>query len=594
MDWLQSILSVFSKVPWDDVRKALLRLVSRQRLLLLSVLMLLVSGAALQYWYWHRSLRYAALIDKTFGSKLEPTPQRYKSLEALLLSTLPANIEAPLLKVPLSKPFVDAYSDFDRAIDKCHPDDTNIGNFFYSRGRGDDAFIGYPPPGFLFFPIHLLRSNFTQQEYDMLTPDRVHTKDTTDLIQRKVKEDGSLALDVATSDCVVASLQEFTHTSITEEPIPLLSTTPIQAYFITKNGITRIVHRWKPKQTYERQFGPDLFFPGRPYFWASFDKLVNDNTDLFRSQLKTATIQTLFSVSHPYMDLGGNGIVVTMCSGVRRPKMSDSVVCVDLPLNDNNIQARIEQTIRAIGGSLVATTCDVSGCDSQGSLTNDLANDIIDKGNLGRLSEIFGNIEVINANLVEHVPLEVSVPVGPREEKTEKASFIVFELDVAGFDRHTGWIGAASGICFGFAIFLLGASLTDTMGREAELREAFDRVSTVMYACPTPYTRLSPDDKVRDANPAFCQLLGLTVTRESLENIHNTTFRSLIAQEDLAKYDDVQARRKKGEPVEPYALTLSSPHGKRIVMIHSAAVPSARHENTQLPETFGIAVEQDT
>lgn len=136
--------------------------------------------------------------------------------------------------------------------------------------------------------------------------------------------------------------------------------------------------------------------------------------------------------------------------------------------------------------------------------------------------------------------------------------------------------------------------MADTVGGEIELREAFERVAEVMKSAPTPYSRLGDDDKIREANFAFCRLLGRAETDEEVERLKKIKFRELCAPESIGTYDEVERKRKNHEPVKPYPLTLLTKDGrtKVMVVVHSAAIPSASPGQAGLPETFGIMLLQ--
>jgi PAS domain-containing protein len=596
------LVSVFTKIPWADVARAARRLLLKEPFVLVSAVLLLLAGAALQYSYWSRSNQYEAVMERTLQARLEETPQRYKGLEAFILSSFSTNVEKPLSESVLSPKFVAEYEGFEDALDTCLrtlPDPAeSVKTLSYGGGEDDDTLItDGDPRSYLFFPVHILRAQFSQAEYKQLSGD--DSQKATDLIRKKVAEDGQLTVDVALSQCAIPWLDKFTRNPFTSNEDTALSVTPTQAYFITKSGLMRIVSR--KKLEFNSQFPATLFFPGRPYFWAAFDQTIDSDTQKFDQHL-TERIGQLFSVSQPYLDLGGNGIVVTACEALRRNGMPDSALCLDLPLKEQNLERYVEGNVSAVGGTVATVDCTGEDCvghaqnSADPKLVADLSNYIVTKKDQGSLGEVYGNIEVINENVESPGLLEVSVPVSPRipgANGNAKANFVVFRLDLGHFGRTTAWLGAASGACFGIAVLLLGFSLAEFVGREIELREAFEKVAEVMYHSPTPYSRLGADDKIQNANLAFCELLGRDATDDEIQRLKKVTFRTLCAPESLAMYDEIQKKRTNHEPVDPYPLTLVAKGGKRLVMIYSAAVPSAIPDQTGLPETFGVALIQD-
>ena len=131
--------------------------------------------------------------------------------------------------------------------------------------------------------------------------------------------DGDMAIqnDVRFSRYVADVLESFTSIPVTDQLDDLPSVEvhgkPAQVSLITKNGVNRIYNaqHGELEEYYASLFPADQFFPSRPYFRRAFQKGRSGSVD----KLVPTDRQTLgdyFYVSHPYVDLGGNGIIVSL------------------------------------------------------------------------------------------------------------------------------------------------------------------------------------------------------------------------------------------------------------------------------------------
>jgi len=426
MEWLGTVWKIIEGLPWGEIGLAFRRLVKRELAVVVVVIGLVMCGTIFGYKYWHLSDVYQTAVARTLHKKLEETPEDYKGLDAFLLSQIPDDLKGKLEDSKLSPAFVDQYKYFEQLLDGCLRDSTAatsgiIAKLEYDSGDGADALItDGDPDSYLFFPVHLIRTPFTENEYSALKTES--SKAANVVIQKKLEEDGSLALDVALSEQVVPALMRFVRTTFVSGSDAPLASTPKQAYFITKNGVLRIVDKSRSASYFESQFRSTTFFPARQYFWSAFQKsLIDGDTEEFDQKLQGATVGSVFDVSEPYMDLAGNGIVVTACAALRRNMMPDSVVCLDFPLIGQNLEVYIRSRLTGVSNDVVSTECDGTDCsdtqahnDNERVLISRLSNFIQDKQNSITLDEVYGDIEVINSEDDPAGLLQVSVPVSPR------------------------------------------------------------------------------------------------------------------------------------------------------------------------------------
>lgn len=250
--------------------------------------------------------------------------------------------------------------------------------------------------------------------------------------------------------------------------------------------------------------------------------------------------------------------------------------------------------------------------DSLGDIQKDLvehAKTFVQDQSAADLSSFFGNIQVINPPRVTQEnggntgtvqaaetddPLQVSIPVGNiGSNKAEKfGEFLLFQLDLSGYRHTTALIGFLGYTFLGlFSVVLVsGLALTverndDLVFANEELHQAFEEVGAVLWEAPVPYTQLDSEDRIRNCNRALCDFLGY-----GYSVLVSTKFRDLIHDDDKAKYDEVQQKRRENQQVEPYDMRFVKENGDEVVAwIVSAPVPSVSGGMLgALPETFGI------
>jgi PAS domain-containing protein len=150
-------------------------------------------------------------------------------------------------------------------------------------------------------------------------------------------------------------------------------------------------------------------------------------------------------------------------------------------------------------------------------------------------------------------------------------------------------LGFLALISLGGAISLIGWSWESDAQRRREWQESFQEISKVMYSAESPYARLDADDRIINANLAFCEFLNLPRSDQSIEAIMKRTFQSFIAPQSSGVYAEVQRKRRDNLEVDSYELVFRRDDGTEArARIFSAKVPSSKASRTALPETFGI------
>ncbi len=301
------------------------------------------------------------------------------------------------------------------------------------------------------------------------------------------------------------------------------------------------------------------------------------------------------------MDLGGNGIVMTLTHGFEAPGIPRAVVAFDLAfLPERSLADVLERRVRRLGGHTVAARCAIpasgtvtceadspstgqSNTEYDKRLTIEMQRFFQSKVEGADRSGVFGSIQRINSPAA--FEMHIALPIGETAEAlTQKGRFLLFSIDLSSFRWRTTLIAVAASACFGAMALLLTYLWGSLARRQREYEEAFRRVADVMAYSPTPYARISGSRMVLDVNKAFADLVG-----RSPDDLRGKDFTTMIATESIANWQTVQESRRKDQTVGPYELSLRTADDDVIkVTVVGAAIPAEIPDEP--PQTFGILI----
>lgn len=594
---------------------------------LLLAIVSLIFAAYFGYGYWSRLNRFSDITSDMLNANFEETPQAFKGIEAFILGKVSSGMTNDLDRARFTKEFVRLSEELRKEIDDFNADNItkpptdlhvapgeNGGKILTDTSTNGD---------FLFLPVPILRPVLDQTELDKLeSNDPQQQKEAIDLA---IRSDANLWKDIAFTKALSNTLGKFTKTPIVEnitggvsESTYKLNPIPAQVYVITKNGINRIFSHYEPDY-YGSQFSPTTFFPSRPYYLAAFRN--SNNANFSRTYGNANEIVPYdnerpgdyFYISRPYMDLGGNGIVVTLARGIVI-KGVQGVICFDLPF-ENGIGSLIQPRVADLDGISLYVNCSTLSsrevqCNPkepshtpssvEAELIGSLKNRLEEKIREGNRADVFGNIQDITNPITKIFTheLNISIPIGPgrfkpmgRKSETvgfTDAQFLLANLDLVAYKDKTQRLAYSSTGCVGVMCLLLAYSLISAKRHEREYQEALSRVGKIMVESPTPYLRLDDEDRIVDVNPAFCIKLGYPPDNLSLDELKQYTLQSLCDDvRSYNTYERVQELRRNNKEVLPYYLNLRSRDGYPVTFrVVSAGIPAAQRGD--LPETFGI------
>jgi hypothetical protein len=606
----------------------------------------LVAAVITGNFYVDRTRRYQEIVSTTVRAEGEDTPQRFKVLEAFIMSTIDQKLTERIEHATISAEFSKRLQEMHEALSNPTAP-AELAGVVAPPNRESGVLLSIPdhvdradslqlqnailtdnePNTFLFFPLNLLRTRLERDYQRIFDESRQNSYSKT--LAAAVGADPAIADDIAISRKLAQGMQSLTRVMLFKEDNELerlaAAVRPARVYYITKNGLNRQVNDADPegqRAVLRNMFRATTFFPSRPYYIEAF------------KSLKPATLAEVtgstndsFYVSQPYLDIGGFGVVITLARPVSYKWHSDAAICFDLRVRlDNPISFQLRKRLELFGATPQEVRCRIGfrsnieceptgGRDGNFSLMRRLEKRLYGAMETGDLSTVVGNISILDDPTrredvsqagflgflkypVEIIfgnnsrPITFAIPMNSPsapDTKALEARFMISSLNLERFQQITSLLGLVSVSSLALAFFTILLSWQGERRTRQSYEEAFKTVDRVLYGAPTPYCRLNAHDAVVDCNTAFCSLLKMPADGKSVQAIKGQTFESLVAPRSKATYQDVQQRRRTGYEVAPYTLFFTCIDGsEEEARVTSGIIPGRTPR--ELPETFGIVI----
>jgi PAS domain-containing protein len=533
MKWLSDLGAELGGLLLDGAKL----LFSKRLAAFVTAIALAVLALGIGGWSIRRADRYQRLVEAAVAKTTENTPQTMKALESLILANIETdeagneiqfkqNVANAILSEQFRQILITLHKTFSA------PTSAPSAQLMLAKAEASvhDAVITESQPveddhGFLFLPTRLLYPS--DEQYAEIRRGHiagllgVQSRDGRD--QCGVSAVRELCDDVLTTRALVKPLVDSTSPgfALTQTALPGLDALPVQAYVISENGVNRIVSQMgHDVERYSQQFNAAMSFPARPYYVAARKEANLRNSqdprpldkDL-KEGMPLGGPDGYFYISEPYLDIGGNGIVVTLARAFRYDAHSDGVVAFDLTVaNYGTIRRKLETMVYGLDGVTAIATCSsaesgepecqrTSGdVDFYADVDKDLRKQVHAASRSHSISDVAGNIQVLPsdpsqlpttthattnagvvvnlvldrlARLVTHESKEVrfTVPIEPRQMPvagTERMTLLVASVNIGRFLQNTA-------IASALALFLLGVAMTivvASFATESRLRDA--------------------------------------------------------------------------------------------------------------------------
>lgn len=363
------------------------------------------------------------------------------------------------------------------------------------------------------------------------------------------------------------------------------SLTIVQTYFISEAGVILLRQSNAEDNVgyYKGQFPPFTLFNDRSYFREA----VRNSLQYEHFNYRTA----------PYIDAGGNGVVITYSRAVKLANQRAGIICVDVKLPD----AVGEMKKRLISlGAEVGEFSWIIGEGKEGDFPKDFG---------WFENQLRGQSAEEQARFLGAIAVETDYPPPPGTEARADVISFTIPTGSVGWDKGKrkttllwGRVDFASsraalnadmvGFSAGIVLLVLVSSniFRDYTVLRRELSKVLKKMSQVMYEASTPFAWLNEKNEFIEVNESFLEVLGYT-NEEDLK-AHTPTFRGLITAETQPKYDEVLSRSAAGGETGKYEVDVKTKEGDTLhVVIHGERIPYPTFWRRGLPHRFGVFLE---
>lgn len=514
-------------------------------------------------------------VGNALQSKLEPTSHSHGGVSALVLSGL--KVPAPGNK-DYSDKLKSTFSDIDKKTEEVINDAKSLGPEKVSQSLS----LEVSGTGSSWQKV-ITRTQVTDA-FLMVPAISVRKPDLTDppLDNQHLNEvlvhNPEVLADLYVASNIAPLIKELDGLTVQSLPI-------VQTYFISEAGVILLRQSNVEDNVnyYQGQFPPFTLFMDRSYFRGA----MSNNLTYEYFNYRTA----------PYIDAGGNGIIITYSRKIKLVNQRVGIICVDVKL-----PAAVDEMKK----HLVSLGADVGEFSW-----------IIGKGREGELPRDFGWFEdqlrgqsaedqsrFLGAIAVEsdyHSPagtedragvISFTIPTGSVvwDKGGRKTTLLWARVDFASSRKAL----TADLIWFSVGIVMLvlvsSNIFHDYTVLRREMSKVLKKMSQVMYEAATPFAWTNEKGEFIKANASLIKLLGYT-NEEELK-LHSPTFRGLITAETQRAYDEVISKSAAGGETGKYEVDIKTKGGEELhVVIHGERIPYPTFWRRGLPHRFGVFLE---
>ena len=367
-----------------------------------------------------------------------------------------------------------------------------------------------------------------------------------------------------------------------EGPLRIDSRPISQAYFLTESGVMalRASGVENQKKHYETQFSPHRDFTQRPYFWGAVALSYKGNRWDYQTE--------------PYMDLGGNGIVVTHAKTIELPGQRYGVVCVDVRL-DPAVEI-VKRRLRTLGGdSDEFTWVTEKGMVGEVPENFEWFSNALRGATKRRQSRILGSIatEADYSTPRDNV-MRFTVPLRSSETPEGRETRLLWcEIDFDAYAKRR--LSLALWFLFGVVMVLFPVTMIVdgyAFFRE-ELEKLVTNLSRVMAKAKTPFAWVDERGHVKAANEKFLRMLRCKGIWEL--NAGGRSFSDLLTSKSQSKYKQMVEKSALGQDTEEYRIVFRTKNDAEYVkaLVHGERIPFPAVWKRNKVERFGVVLSFD-
>ncbi len=539
---------------------------------------LLLMGVAVALYYGYQ-LRQALLqsqenVAKGLHAKLESTAHPHKGIAAFLLSGLEETLP-PDKDLVNNEQLRSTLKDIETTLQKLSDEaksfnETEVADSLKLRVTNISSGSVSPwqkavtsrdaAAKFLMVPaISLRRKGLVERPLDQ------------SLLNDVLKYNPEVLFDLQAASVLEPHLRKLDRMTIRSLPV-------VQTYFIAESGVI-ILHASNVTdhgKYYQDQFAPYTLFMDRPYFWQAVER--------------SAPMSLFDYQTEPYIDLGGNGLVITYTKKVDLPNQRVGIVCADVKLPEPSV-VEIKERLRSLGAEFAEFSWTIDR-GREGFIPDDFA--WFEKQMAGQnrkeQSRSLGAIALEQQQAgVENKPdtMRFTVPLESTEwsEGLRKTKLLWVRVDFGSIRRKLTW--DLLWFSVGIALMVLSGStiLYDYKVLHGEMNSVLRKMSRVMSDASTPFAWIDDKNEFVYANSSFLKLLDYP----NLEQLKSKPFRALVTNETQPMYDEVLSKSGKGEETREYEIdVLTSKNEVVRVVAHGERIPYPTFWRRGLPHRFGV------
>lgn len=386
-----------------------------------------------------------------------------------------------------------------------------------------------------------------------------------------LKQNPEILFDLYAARQLEPTLQKF------DQGLSIGSQEVVQTYFITESGVISLHVRGVQDQTqyYSDEFDPYTLFMDRSYFWRP----VNGSD---------SRAKPFDYVSEPYIDLGGNGLVITYSQRLELPNHRAAVICLDVKL-PNTLVTEMERRLNTLGA------------DFNYFNWRENAGGTVPDGFDWFESEF--HREKGHSRFLGAIKMDPNFDPRKAEPDTLKFTIPLNSWAVGPQDRETHllWVKVdfkkiQNGLTYDVAMFLFGVVLLvllswtmfleyKVLGRE--MTAVLKKMTKVMREASTPFTWLDENNTFVDANHEFLRVLEYKNIEELKSEV--PTFRALLTPASQNIYEKILEKSRQGRDTDKYEVNVITGKDRILrVLVHGERVPYPTFFKRTLPHRFGV------
>lgn len=289
-------------------------------------------------------------VENILRYKKDPTEQKYKGIEAFFFQDLDS-LDESVSEIQNLEISANAREELENLVKSLN---INFATEEFSRKNCKELFkfntvknrsefiTDEGQKDFLYIPVHAFRESFSSNEKNILHKGE-DKKEIDRIVKDKLFKDQPLKRDIKFLVKSSNFLKRITKVDFFQKSSDFIDSKPIQVFVSTKEGVFRIFRSYgdQKKEGYSDRFPANTNLLSRPYFWETFSTATYCCSIDLGEIFQTSFVKNNFLVTGPYMDMGGNGMIVTLTRAFNF-QGSEILVGLDFPVSGLKVYKHLQ------------------------------------------------------------------------------------------------------------------------------------------------------------------------------------------------------------------------------------------------------------